>query len=117
MVQTNVTTGHLITVSLKASEILDVTGTPSLELNDNEVATYLAGSVTNTLTFGYTVKAGDSTSDLQVTGLNTTGAAITDGAGNPISGPAPLPEWKARSGLWSDEGRMQRIVLMTEGIS
>ena len=83
---TNVTTGHLITVALKASEIVNVTGTPSLQLNDGEVATYLAGSGTNNLTFGYTVKAGDSTSDLQVTGLNSTSAAITDGAGNPISG-------------------------------
>jgi len=81
---TNVTTNHLITVSLNASENLNVTGTPSLQLNDNEVATYLAGSGTNTLTFDYTVKAGDSTSDLQVTNLNLTGAAITDGAGNPI---------------------------------
>ena len=85
---TNVTAGHLITVALKASEVVNVTGTPSLQLNDGEVATYLAGSGTNNLTFGYTVKAGDSTSDLQVTALNLSGAAITDAAGNPISGTA-----------------------------
>src|SRR5262249_41535589 len=71
---------------LKASEVVNVTGTPSLQLNDSEVATYLAGSGTNTLTFGYTVKAGDITSDLQVTSLNLTGATITDAAGNPITG-------------------------------
>jgi hypothetical protein len=82
---TDVTTGHVVTIEVSASEAVFVTGTPTLQLNDNEVATYTDGSGPNTLTFSYTVRSGDSTSDLMVTGLNLSGAAVTDGAGNALS--------------------------------
>ena len=56
-------------------------GSPTLSLNDGGVATYAGGSA-NTLTFTYTVAAGQNTADLTVTGLVLHGATIQDGAGN-----------------------------------
>jgi hypothetical protein len=61
--------GHIVTITFDTSEIVTVTGTPKLQLNDNEMATYTAGSGTSALTFTYTVQPGDSALDLQVTGL------------------------------------------------
>jgi hypothetical protein len=81
-------TGHVVTITLDTSEAVLVTGTPTLQLNDNEVATYMGGSGTNKLTFSYTVQAADTTSDLTVTGLNLSSATIKDGAGNALSGTA-----------------------------
>ena len=78
----------MITITGNFSSPVYVTGTPTLQLNDSEVATYKTGSGTNSLSFTYTVKAGDNVSDLMVTGLGLTGATITDVAGNPVSGPA-----------------------------
>jgi hypothetical protein len=64
-----------------------VTGAPTLQLNDNEMATYTSESGSNTLTFSYTVQSGDHVADLQVTALNLpSGAAIQDLAGNMFSG-------------------------------
>src|SRR6516225_10923986 len=84
---TNVTTGHMITLILTSSEPVTVTGAPTLQLNDNEMATYRSGSGSNTLTFSYTVQSGDHVADLQVTALNLpSGAAIQDLAGNVFSG-------------------------------
>jgi hypothetical protein len=57
-------------------------GAPYLALDDGGVATYASGSGTNALAFTYRVTAGQSTSDLAVTGLVTNGGAIVDGAGN-----------------------------------
>jgi hypothetical protein len=83
---TQANTGNDVTVSVKLNEAMTVSGTPTLQLNDNEVATYLSGSGTNDLTFAYTVKSGDSTSDLNVTGLNLpSGASIHDSAGNALT--------------------------------
>jgi Bacterial Ig-like domain len=79
--------GHVVTITVDTSEIVTVTGTPTLQLNDNEVATYTAGSGTSALTFTYAVQPGDSTLDLQVTGLNLPpGATIQDAALNNLSG-------------------------------
>jgi hypothetical protein len=78
--------GHVVTITLNASATETVTGTPTLQLNDNEVATYVGGSGTNALQFSYTVQPGDNTSDLQVTGLNLpNGATIHDASGNAFS--------------------------------
>ena len=83
----DVSAGHLVTVTMNLSEAVTVTGTPTLQLNDNEVAFYTGGSGTNTLTFTYAVQPGDNTADLQVTGLNLpSGATIADQAGNGLSG-------------------------------
>lgn len=78
--------GHKVTIVLQTSEAVFVSGTPTLQLNDNEAATYSAGSGTDTITFRYTVQAGDNTPDLNVTGINLNSGTITDGAGNALSG-------------------------------
>ena len=79
--------GHVVTITVDTSDIVTVTGTPTLQLNDNEVATYRTGTGTSTLTFTYTVQPGDNIADLQVTGLNLPlGATVQDGAGNSLSG-------------------------------
>ena len=57
-------------------------GSPTLTLNDGGTASYVSGSGTNTLTFIYTVLAGQNTPDLMVTAVNLNGATIKDGAGN-----------------------------------
>ena len=78
---TDVNAGHLVTITVDTSEVVNVTGTPTLQLNDNEVATYTKGTGTNTLTFTYTVQPGDNISDLQVTGLNLPSGASDPGCG------------------------------------
>jgi hypothetical protein len=84
---TNVGSGHLITITMSSNEPVTVAGTPILQLNDNEVATYQSGSGTDALTFSYTVQPGDNTSDLQVTGLNLpNGATIGDQTGDSLTG-------------------------------
>ncbi len=71
------------------AEAVNVTGTPELQLatagTTNEQATYASGSGTTTLTFNYTVVAGDTSSDLDylaTTSLTLNGGTIIDGAGN-----------------------------------
>ena len=84
---TNLSVGHVVTITVNTSELVNVTGIPTLQLNDNEVATYQTGTGTSTLTFTYTVHSGDNIADLQVTGLNLpSGATIQDAAGNNLSG-------------------------------
>jgi hypothetical protein len=82
----------------KANDVIDVEvmfdgsvnvagGTPQLKLETgatDQYATYSSGSGTTTLTFQYTVQAGDTSSDLTYTGitaLETNGATIKDGSG------------------------------------
>src|SRR5262249_46313008 len=36
--------GHVVTISVTTNEVVNVTGTPSLQLNDNEVASYVGGT-------------------------------------------------------------------------
>ncbi len=73
-----------ITMTLAFGEAVNVTGTPTLTLNDGGTAVYSSGTGSNTLTFSYTVGLSDSTvSALAITQANLpNGAAITDAAGN-----------------------------------
>ena len=80
--------GKALTLTLNMSEAVNVTGTPTLTLNDGGTATYVSGSGTSALVFSYTVAAGQNTSALEVTGVTGT---ITDLAGNALS-TAGLPE-------------------------
>ncbi|UPK40778.1 cadherin domain-containing protein (plasmid) [Bradyrhizobium sp. 186] len=60
-------------------------GTPTLALNDGGIAAYTSGSGSNTLTFKYTVAAGQNASDLSLavtSALNLNGSTIKDTAGN-----------------------------------
>jgi hypothetical protein len=70
--------------TLNLSEVVTVTGTPTLALNDGGRATYISGSGTNALTFSYTVGASDSNVPaLAITQVNLpNGAIVKDAAGN-----------------------------------
>ena len=75
--------GKLVTFTLAMSEVVAVTGVPTLTLNDGGSAAYTAGSGTSTLSFAYTVASGQNISALAVTGSTLpAGAAITDSLGN-----------------------------------
>ncbi|MBG9386530.1 FG-GAP-like repeat-containing protein [Caenimonas aquaedulcis] len=78
-----------ITVTFSENVIVDTTGgAPRLELETgatDRFATYSGGSGTSTLTFTYTVQAGDASGDLDVTSstaFQLNGATIQDAAGN-----------------------------------
>src|SRR6185436_8124103 len=70
------------------SESVLVTGTPQLTLETgatDRVVNYTSGSGSSTLTFNYTVQAGDTSSDLDylsTTALVLNGGTIKDAAGN-----------------------------------
>jgi ELWxxDGT repeat protein len=87
--------GSTLTFSIRFSRPVLVSGTPILRFTfdtgsgvQSRDAVYTAGSATDTLTFSYTVQAGDNapsgitvTSPIQL----PTGASITDTAGNSVS--------------------------------
>jgi hypothetical protein len=77
--------GKTVAYTITMSEAVTVNtagGSPTLTLNDGGVATYTGGSGSNTLTFSYTVLAGQNTPDLMATAFNLNGATMADGAGN-----------------------------------
>ncbi len=80
--------GSVITLTVAFNENVLVTGTPTLQLETGTIdrnATYAGGSGTNTLTFTYTVQAGDTSADLDQlsnTALALSGGTIRDAAGN-----------------------------------
>src|SRR6202012_5242820 len=77
--------GMVVTLTVNLNEAVTVNtagGTPSLALSDGGTATYVSGSGTKALTFSYTVAAGQTSSDLTVTGASLNGGTIKDGAGN-----------------------------------
>jgi hypothetical protein len=78
----NYSTGNKLTLTLYTSEVVTVSGTPTLTLNDGGTATYTGGTGTNALTFSYTVATGQTTSALAVTAVNGT---IADLDGNALS--------------------------------
>ena len=57
--------GEAVTLTVDLSEAVNIVGSPSLTLNDGGVATYLSGTGAATLTFRYTVSAGQNTADLR----------------------------------------------------
>ena len=79
-----VISGQTVRITLDMSEKVSAGGLPTLLLNDGGVASYDAAHSTNTtLSFDYTVAAGQLTTDLAVTGVDLpSGAAIKDLAGN-----------------------------------
>jgi hypothetical protein len=78
--------GNVATITVTFSEIVQVTGLPTLTLNDGGAATYLAGSGSKALTFAYTVLPGQTTTALMATAITLpVGAAIVDATGNAAS--------------------------------
>jgi len=75
--------GNSVTIALKTSEAVIISGTPTLTLNDGATATYdKAKSTATSLVFDYTVAAGQNTAALKATGVNLAGGSILDLAGN-----------------------------------
>lgn len=76
--------GDQISVTLKFSRDVAVTGTPQLSLNtslNNNIANYKSGTGTVTLTFNYIVQVGDVAPDLKyvsTTALSLNGGSIKD---------------------------------------
>ena len=75
--------GEVVILTLHLSEAVTVAGgIPALNLNDGGTAVYKSGSGTNTLTFSYTVAAGQNTADLRVAAVDLNSATVVDAAGN-----------------------------------
>ena len=81
--------GTVIPVQVTFSEAVNVTGTPQLTLSTGSPATtavnYSSGTGTNTLTFNYTVAAGNTSADLDyasTAALALNGGTIKDAATN-----------------------------------
>ncbi len=80
--------GDIITVTTTFNEAVTVTGTPQITLETGAVdrtVNYTSGSGTNTLTFSYTVQAGDTSADLDYVATNSlvlNSGTIQDTAGN-----------------------------------
>jgi hypothetical protein len=89
--------GDVIGVQVSFSEPVNVVGTPQLTLETgatDRAVSYSSGSGSNTLTFNYTVQAGDSTLDLDYLSTNALTvnlAVIRDGASNPAVLTLPSP--------------------------
>ena len=76
---------HVVTLTVSFSTPVTVGttgGLPTLALNDGGTATYAGGSGTSSLTFTYTVLAGQNTNALTVAALNLNGSTIQNAAGN-----------------------------------
>lgn len=75
--------GDTVKLTLAFNEAVTVTGTPTLKLNDGDVATYVSGSGTGSLVFSTKVASTDTaTSALGITSVNlTNGASIKDAEG------------------------------------
>lgn len=78
--------GDTISIQVSFQEAVTVAGgTPTLALNSGGTASYVSGSGTSSLTFSYTVGAGQNIGDLDYSGtgaLSLNGATIKDGANN-----------------------------------
>ncbi len=81
-------TGDVIGVQVNFSEAVTVTGTPQLTLETgatDRAVNYASGSGTSSLTFNYTLQAGDTSADLDYTStsaLALNSGTIKDSAGN-----------------------------------
>ncbi|MCT7967673.1 DUF4347 domain-containing protein [Laspinema sp. D1] len=69
--------GTVIPIAITFSQIVNVTGTPQLSLNTGTTAIYSSGSGSDTLTFNYSVAAGQNTADLDYS--TTTALSLNNG--------------------------------------
>ncbi|WP_312347100.1 fibronectin type III domain-containing protein [Stenotrophomonas acidaminiphila] len=89
--------GEVVSIQVDFSEAVTVTGTPQLALETgatDRAVNYASGSGTSTLTFDYTVQAGDTSADLDyvsTTALALNGGTIKDAAGNTATLTLPVP--------------------------
>jgi hypothetical protein len=74
--------GDVATITVDFSGTVIVSGTPTLALNDDGIATYIGGSGTNALAFSYTVGSSDTNvASLAATSFNLDNASIQDSSG------------------------------------
>ena len=89
--------GDIVTLQIVFDDVVAVTAIPHLKLETGTIdrnALYNSGSGTTTLTFLYTVTAGDTSADLDYVAINSltvAGAAIDDAAGNNANLTLPAP--------------------------
>src|SRR5581483_8717411 len=86
--------GQVVPVTLAFNDTVTVTGSPQLALNSGRTATYTSGTGTSTLTFNYTVVAGNTSADLDYAttiSLGLNGGTIKDAAANPATLTLPTP--------------------------
>jgi hypothetical protein len=87
--------GSAISIQLSFNEVVTVTGTPRLTLETgsvNRIVNYASGSGSSTLTFIYSVQAGDTSAHLDYVSSTTLGSGtIKDAAGNLASLILPAP--------------------------
>lgn len=99
--------GQQVSIDVSFSESVDVTGTPQLALETgttDRVADYASGSGGTTLSFSYTVQAGDKSSDLDYLSTNAlalNGGTIKDAAGNDAT--LTLASPGAANSLWANK--------------
>jgi hypothetical protein len=87
-------TGAVITTVVTFSKAVFVTGTPMLALNSGGTASYTAGSGTSSLTFTYTVGAGQNSAHLDATStaaLTLNGGSIFDSSALAATLTLPAP--------------------------
>ena len=82
-------TGDSIPLAVQLSEVVTVSGTPTLTLDTTGAATYLSGSGSTNLIFSYIVGATQVSGDLDATSLSLTASSIVDSIGNPASNSVP----------------------------
>ncbi|MDD3484864.1 DUF4347 domain-containing protein, partial [Azovibrio restrictus] len=93
----NYKAGDTLSIQISFSENVSVTGTPQLTLETgttDRVINYSSGSGSSTLSFTYTVQAGDTSADLDylsTAALALNGGTIKDGAGNNATLTLPSP--------------------------
>ncbi|SDL38070.1 gliding motility-associated C-terminal domain-containing protein [Pedobacter sp. ok626] len=86
--------GDVIAINLNFSEVITVTGTPQLIMNSGATVNYSSGSGTSTLSFNYTVQAGNTSADLDyisTTALSLNGGSLSDEVGNNATLTLPAP--------------------------
>ena len=105
--------GSVIDITVAWSKAVVVTGTPELALNSGGTASYSSGSGTSTLTFSYTVAAGQSANPLDeasASALSLNGGTIFDTVGtNPNAAILTLPAPGSAGSL----GKNKSIVIDT----
>ncbi|MDX1816102.1 MAG: hypothetical protein R3180_00175 [Marinobacter sp.] len=77
--------GENLDFTVNWPELVDVTGTPGLNINVGGArqANYVSGSGTSALLFRYTVQPGDNAASISVTSLTLNGGSIVDQASTP----------------------------------
>jgi hypothetical protein len=109
--------GAVIPLTVQYSAPVTVTGVPQLRLNSGGVANYVSGSGTNTLTFSYTVGAGNMAADLDAastTALELNGGTVTTPGNFPVARTLPVPgtpgSLGAASDIWVDTADTASVV-------